>query len=56
MKKARDKRFGLARETIRELTGPDATDVLRRVVGGSCTYMTAKSTAATNTCLENQGN
>ena len=55
MKKTRDKKFGLARETIRELTGPEATDALRRVVGGSCTYVTAASTHCTNNCLEDRG-
>jgi hypothetical protein len=36
MKKTRDKKFGLARETVRELTAPEDREALARVVGGSC--------------------
>jgi hypothetical protein len=54
MKKTRDKRFGLSRETIRELTNPEDRSALRRVVGGSC-GMTPSTHAAGVHCLDNNG-
>lgn len=53
MKKTRDKKFGLSRETVRELTSPEDKAALGRVVGGSCTY-TSPSTHCTNLCIEEQ--
>jgi hypothetical protein len=54
MKRTRDKKFGLTRETVRELTSPEDQEALRRVVGGSCTY-TSPSTHCTNLCIDEQG-
>jgi hypothetical protein len=52
-KKTRDKKFGLTRETVRELTSPEDKEALGRVVGGSCGY-TSPSTHCTNLCIDNQ--
>ncbi|HEY0477717.1 MAG TPA: hypothetical protein VGD37_09340 [Kofleriaceae bacterium] len=53
MKKTRDKKFGLSRETVRELTTPDgkASPELARVVGGSCT--SGATTHCSNYCIDN---
>jgi|SwirhirootsSR3_FD_contig_31_7808743_length_281_multi_2_in_0_out_0_1 hypothetical protein len=53
MKKTRDKKFGLARETIRELTSSEDKAALARVVGGSCGPQ-GPSTHCTNLCIDNQ--
>ncbi|HEX8109018.1 MAG TPA: hypothetical protein VF516_14900 [Kofleriaceae bacterium] len=50
-KTTRDKKFGLARETIRELTSPEDKAALARVVGGSCAPM-APSTHCTALCID----
>ena len=52
MKRVRDKKFGLARETIRELTSPEDKNALARVVGGSCN-ITPSGTHCSNNCLDN---
>jgi hypothetical protein len=54
MKRTRDKKFGLARETIRELTSPDDQAALARIVGGSCGY-TPSATHCSNYCLDDRG-
>jgi hypothetical protein len=54
MKRMRDKRFGLSRETIRELTTPRDLSALRQVVGGSC-ELTPSTHAAGVHCLDNNG-
>jgi hypothetical protein len=53
MKKKRDKKFGLSRETVRELTTPDGRPgpELEQVVGGTCEF--GATTHCTNHCLEN---
>jgi hypothetical protein len=53
MKRNRDKKFGLARETIRELTNPEDQAALARVIGGSCTF-TPSGTHCSNNCLEDR--
>jgi len=55
MKRIRDKKFGLARETIRELTSSDDQAALARVVGGSCN-ITPSGTHCSNDCLNDRGN
>jgi hypothetical protein len=54
MKRTRDKKFGLARETIRELTSPEDQAALARVVGGSCGF-TPSGTHCSNNCLDDRG-
>jgi hypothetical protein len=54
MKRTRDKKFGLARETIRALTTPEDKAALARVVGGSCT-LTPSGTHCSNNCLDDRG-
>jgi len=54
MKKTRDKKFGLARETIRELSNTEDKEALGRVVGGSCAY-TSPSTHCSAMCIDEQG-
>jgi hypothetical protein len=54
MKRVRDKKFGLARETIRQLTSPEDKDALARVVGGSCD-ITPSGTHCSNNCLDDRG-
>lgn len=49
MKKTRDKRFGLSRETIRELTTPEDRRALRQVVGGGSCDLTPSSHLGTGT-------
>lgn len=53
MKKTRDKKFGLARETVRELTSPEDREALGRVVGGSCAW-TSPSTHCSAHCVFEQ--
>jgi hypothetical protein len=53
VKKTRDKKFGLTRETVRELTSPEDKEALGRVVGGSCGF-TSPSTHCSNYCVEEQ--
>jgi len=53
MKKTRDKKFGLARETVRELTSAEDKEALGRVVGGSCGY-TSPSTHCSARCVFDQ--
>ena len=53
MKKIRDKRFGLSRETIRELTTPNDQNALRNVAGGSCT-LTPSTHARGVVCFDDQ--
>jgi hypothetical protein len=50
MKKTRDKKFGLSRETIRELTTPNDQSALRNVAGGSCTLTPSTHARGVN-CL-----
>lgn len=54
MKRDRSKKFGLARETIRELTRPEDKDALARVIGGSCD-ITPSGTHCSNNCLDDRG-
>jgi DeoR/GlpR family transcriptional regulator of sugar metabolism len=54
MKKKRDKKFGLSRETIRELTTLEDRNALRQVVGGSC-ELTPSTHGAGVHCLDNRG-
>lgn len=54
MKKKRDKKFGLSRETVRELTAPEDKSALRQVMGGSC-QLTPSATHCSNACFDNQG-
>lgn len=49
-KKTRDKKFGLARQTVRELTSPEDQEALAQVVGGSCAQ-TSPSTHCSNLCV-----
>ena len=51
MKKTRDKKFGLTRETIRELTSPEDREALAHVVGGSCKPFAA-STHCSARCID----
>lgn len=51
MKKTRDKKFGLTRETIRELTSPEDREALAQVVGGSCRPV-GGSTHCSNRCID----
>lgn len=53
MKRTRDKKFGLARETIRALTTPEDKAALARIVGGSCT-LTPSGTHCSNNCLDDR--
>jgi len=48
MKKTRDKRFGLSRETIGELTTPEDR---ARVVGGSCNLTPSTHAGTTIACV-----
>ena len=54
MRKRRDKRFELSRETVRELVTPDDKAALKQVAGGSC-GMSPSSHGLTVNCLDNQG-
>jgi hypothetical protein len=49
MKKTRDKRFGLSRETIRELTTPE--DRARVAGGGSCNLTPSTHAGTTIACV-----
>ncbi len=51
MKKTRDKRFGLSRETIRELTTPADWTALRPVVGGSCNLTPSSHLGTGTACV-----
>lgn len=51
MKRVRDKRFGLARETIRELTSPED---LARPNGGSCELTPSTHARGVNCLPDNQ--
>jgi len=53
MKKKRDKKFGLSRETVRELTSPEGKPApgLAQVVGGSCA--SGATTHCSLNCLDN---
>jgi hypothetical protein len=54
MKRRRDKRFGLSRETVRELVTPDDKGALKQVVGGGSCEDRNSSHGLTVLCLDNQ--